>query len=80
MPRPARRRGRAPAGDVNRRDSVRRAVGGGSAPRGWGRVQAICDFVHRHITFGYEHARPTRTAWDAYMERRGVCREMPDAC
>ena len=27
---------------------------------GWGRVQAICDFVHRHVTFGYEHARPTR--------------------
>ena len=32
------------------------------APTGWGRVQAICDYVHRHITFGYEHARPTRTA------------------
>ena len=24
---------------------------------------AICDFVHRHIVFGYEHARATRTAW-----------------
>ena len=34
----------------------------GQAPTGWGRVQAICDFVHRHITFGYEHARMTRTA------------------
>src|SRR5690606_31729710 len=29
----------------------------GSAPVGWGRVQAICDYVNRHITFGYEHAR-----------------------
>jgi transglutaminase-like putative cysteine protease len=35
----------------------------GQAPMGWGRVQAICDFVHRHIVFGYEHARATKTAW-----------------
>jgi transglutaminase-like putative cysteine protease len=47
----------------------------GSTPRGWGRVQAIVDFVHRHITFGYEHASPTRSAWDAYRERVGVCRD-----
>lgn len=45
------------------------------APSGWGRVQAICDFVHNHITFGYAHARPTRTAWEAYQERQGVCRD-----
>ena len=45
------------------------------APMGWGRVQAICDFVHRHIQFGYEHARPTRTALEAFRERRGVCRD-----
>jgi transglutaminase-like putative cysteine protease len=42
---------------------------------GWARVQAICDFVHNHITFGYEHSRPTRTAAEAYAERRGVCRD-----
>ncbi len=45
------------------------------SPTGWGRVQAICDFVHRHIVFGYEHARSTRTAWEAYNERKGVCRD-----
>ncbi len=45
------------------------------SPLGWGRVQAICDFVNRHIAFGYEHARPTRTAWEAYNERKGVCRD-----
>jgi transglutaminase-like putative cysteine protease len=45
------------------------------APTGWARVQAICDFVHRHITFGYQHARFTRTAWEAYNERLGVCRD-----
>jgi transglutaminase-like putative cysteine protease len=47
----------------------------GRSPMGWGRVQAICDFVHHHIAFGYEHARPTKTAFDAYTERRGVCRD-----
>ena len=47
----------------------------GNAPTGWGRVQAICDFVHQHIEFGYQHARPTKTAWEAYEERTGVCRD-----
>jgi transglutaminase-like putative cysteine protease len=47
----------------------------GHAPTGWGRVQAICDYVHRHITFGYEHARMTRTALEAYYDRTGVCRD-----
>jgi transglutaminase-like putative cysteine protease len=47
----------------------------GQAPMGWGRVQAICDFVHRHIVFGYEHARMTRTALEAFQERVGVCRD-----
>lgn len=44
-------------------------------PTGWGRVQAICDFVHAHIAFNYADARPTRTAWEAFQERRGVCRD-----
>jgi transglutaminase-like putative cysteine protease len=47
----------------------------GQTPPGWGRVQAICDFVHNHISFGYEHARATRTASEAYYEKRGVCRD-----
>jgi transglutaminase-like putative cysteine protease len=41
----------------------------------WGLVQAICDFTHQHITFGYEHARATRTASEAFTERHGVCRD-----
>lgn len=45
------------------------------APTGWGRVQAICDYVHRHITFGYEHARRTRSALEAFHDRTGVCRD-----
>ena len=47
----------------------------GRTPPGWARVQAICDFVHNHISFGYEHARDTRTAWEAFNEGRGVCRD-----
>jgi transglutaminase-like putative cysteine protease len=42
---------------------------------GWARVQAICDFVHDHLTFSYPNARPTRTAFEAYNERIGVCRD-----
>lgn len=42
---------------------------------GWSRVQTICDFVHEHITFGYHDARATRTAFDAYQEGVGVCRD-----
>jgi transglutaminase-like putative cysteine protease len=47
----------------------------GKTPEGWARVQAICDFVHSHVRFGYPHARPTRTAMDTFVERRGVCRD-----
>jgi transglutaminase-like putative cysteine protease len=47
----------------------------GHAPSGWGRVQAICDFVHRHIEFSYGSARPTMTAWEVFNERKGVCRD-----
>jgi len=47
----------------------------GALAPGWARVEAICDFVHRHLTFGYEHARSTRTALEAFEERRGVCRD-----
>ena len=47
----------------------------GKTPLGWGRVQAICDYVHQHVKFGYEQARPTKTASDVHVERAGVCRD-----
>jgi transglutaminase-like putative cysteine protease len=47
----------------------------GHAPTGWGRVQAICDFVNRHITFGYGLSSPTKSAFQAYQDRQGVCRD-----
>jgi transglutaminase-like putative cysteine protease len=47
----------------------------GTSKPGWARVQAICDFVHHHIKFGYPYARADRTASDAHRERVGVCRD-----
>jgi transglutaminase-like putative cysteine protease len=47
----------------------------GEAPPGWARVQAICNWVHNHLTFGYQFGRPTKTAVDALRERTGVCRD-----
>ena len=47
----------------------------GASKPGWARVQAICDFVHNHIKFGYSYARADRTASDAHRERVGVCRD-----
>jgi transglutaminase-like putative cysteine protease len=47
----------------------------GGVPRGWQRVQAICDFAHRHLRFDYQRARATRTALEAYREGVGVCRD-----
>ena len=46
-----------------------------NTPEGWPRVQAICDYVHNRIEFGYHHADPTRTAFMGHHEGRGVCRD-----
>ena len=43
---------------------------------GWSRVQSICDFVNREVTFGYAFARPTKTALETFQERQGVCRDL----
>jgi transglutaminase-like putative cysteine protease len=47
----------------------------GQGEPGWARAQAVCDFVHAHMTFGYHHARATRTASQAMAEGHGVCRD-----
>jgi transglutaminase-like putative cysteine protease len=47
----------------------------GQTEPGWGRVQAICDYVHNHITFGYQHANPTKGAVEAHYQAQGVCRD-----
>jgi transglutaminase-like putative cysteine protease len=47
----------------------------GNVPKGWPLVQTICDYTHDRISFGYEHANSNKTAFDAYTEQRGVCRD-----
>jgi transglutaminase-like putative cysteine protease len=47
---------------------------GHTAP-GWTRVEAVCDFVHQRLKFGYDTASPTRTAHEAFEEARGVSRD-----
>ena len=47
----------------------------GSVPEGHARVQAVVDYVHQRIRFGYQHARNTRTAFEAHEEGVGVCRD-----
>lgn len=47
----------------------------GNAAPGWERAQAVCDWVQANVTFGYEHARATRTALEVFKERKGVCRD-----
>ncbi len=46
-----------------------------ASPPGWGRVQAVCNYVHDHVSFGYEHASATKTAFQVWNERKGVCRD-----
>jgi transglutaminase-like putative cysteine protease len=48
----------------------------GQTVPGWARVQAVCDWVHSNVTFGYQYARTTKSAWDVFQERNGVCRDM----
>lgn len=60
--------------DTDNLSTVAWKLFGNTAP-GWARVQSICDFVNGHIAFGYEFARPTRTASEAFRERNGVCRD-----
>lgn len=47
----------------------------GGFPEGWARVAAITDFVHQHVTFGYQFGRADKTASDVLREKSGVCRD-----
>jgi transglutaminase-like putative cysteine protease len=60
--------------DTQKLSTLAWSLFGGVTP-GWQRVQAICDYVHDRITFGYEHARSDRTASEGHEERVGVCRD-----
>jgi transglutaminase-like putative cysteine protease len=47
----------------------------GDAPDGWARVQAICDWAHANVEYGYGHSTPSTTGYEAYQSRKGVCRD-----
>ena len=47
----------------------------GDTDPGWARVQAICNFVHNHLSFGYKFGRSTKTAGEALREGTAVCRD-----
>jgi transglutaminase-like putative cysteine protease len=60
--------------EVDRLSATATSLFGNTAP-GWGRVQAIVNWVHWNMQFGYQHARATRTALEVFNERVGVCRD-----
>ena len=47
----------------------------GHTTPGWARVVWIRDWVHNHVRFDYNTARPTKTSLDVFTERVGVCRD-----
>jgi transglutaminase-like putative cysteine protease len=47
----------------------------GATPDGWARVQAICDWAHQNIVYGYGNSTPNTSGYDAYRDRKGVCRD-----
>ena len=47
----------------------------GQTQPGWARAQTICDWVHDHITFGYQFADSQKSALEVYQDGKGVCRD-----
>jgi transglutaminase-like putative cysteine protease len=47
----------------------------GKTDPGWARAKAICNWCQANVKFGYAFARPTKTAWETYVERTAVCRD-----
>jgi transglutaminase-like putative cysteine protease len=47
----------------------------GDAPLGWARVQTICEWIHRHVTYQYGTSDAGTSAYDTAAQRQGVCRD-----
>jgi transglutaminase-like putative cysteine protease len=47
----------------------------GNGPTGYQRVQAVSQFVHDHVTFGYQFTTPYTTSSDVLANAQGVCRD-----
>ena len=46
----------------------------GDITTGWEQVQAVCDWLHSNITYG-RGSNASTSGYEAYQERRGVCRD-----
>ena len=60
--------------EVDRLGSIAWDLFGKTEP-GWARAKAVCTWCQANVKFGYVYARPTKTAWDTYVERTAVCRD-----
>jgi transglutaminase-like putative cysteine protease len=60
--------------EVDRMSNIAAELFGGIAP-GWNRVQAVCDWIHEKVAFGYQYANAKKTALDVFTDRFGVCRD-----
>ncbi len=47
----------------------------GDAQPGWVRVQTICEWIHKHITYQYGTSDSATSAYDTATQRAGVCRD-----
>lgn len=47
----------------------------GDLPRGFARVQAICDWIHTHIAYEIGSSQATTTAREVLTNQAGVCRD-----
>src|SRR5687767_1219158 len=47
----------------------------GKTQPGWSRVQAICDWAHNRVEFGYGYASTANTAMSVCENGKGVCRD-----
>ena len=47
----------------------------GASTPGWERVQAICDWIHKNISYTSGSSTPLTTAFDVYQQREGICRD-----
>src|SRR3954453_13061438 len=60
--------------DTDKLSAVAWSLFGNTSP-GWARVQAIVDYAHDRIRFDYLKADDTRSAFEGYTQREGVCRD-----
>lgn len=47
----------------------------GQLPPGYGRVQAIADWIHDNVEYAIGSSGPTTTAREIFVQRAGVCRD-----